>query len=226
LGLDAKADECRRKFGELDDQAREAARKKRLAHSDADRAAEKVAMTCCDIAFVYRRKGYDDKARDLLLRAGLLDPANLVSRTRLAALYMDTGQLREALALGEEIERIDPHGPLGPVLTGRAYASLNQSDRAEQAFRQVIDLAPGRSDGYRELAQLYVRAGRELSEANRLALTAVRLEPSPENLAVLAEVKRRTGDVEGARAAYERALTLDPDNAVVRRAIEELPGRK
>ena len=222
LGEEDKAQACRSKFGDLDKQDREGERLWRLEHSDAALAAGNAAFTHTDIGRIYLRHGAADKARDLWRRAGELAPSYLVSRVELAKLSLDTGQAAPALAVCEEIIRIDTTSALGYLYKGHALAALNRPDEAEKAFRKAIDLAPGRAEGYSALAMFYLKAGREPTEAKLLALTAVRLEPSAAHLSVLGQACARNGDKAGAQAALERARKLDPRDPQVQKAYEAL----
>jgi tetratricopeptide (TPR) repeat protein len=223
LGQEAKALECRQRFGELDTQHRE--RQWRTAANDAEMAVSNTTFTHTGIGRVYRRLGRPEKARELWHRAAVLRPRDLPSRLELAGLDMELGQYPEVLALSEEITRIDPHSPFGPLFAGHAYAALRRADEAEAAYRKAMDLAPALPDGYAGLARLRLKTGRDLAEAKLLASTAVQLAPLPQNLAVLGEACGRNGDLQGARAAYERALKLAPGNPEIRKAYEELARR-
>jgi Flp pilus assembly protein TadD len=96
---------------------------------------------------------------------------------------------------------------------------------AEQAFQQVITLAPNSSRGYSGLAHLYLQANQKLPEARQLAQKAVTLEPSAFNHYVLSWARDRNGDRTGAIVSIRRALELEPDNPRFRRIAELMEER-
>ncbi len=102
---------------------------------------------------------------------------------------------------------------------------LKQLDVAEKAFRKVIEVAPGLSAGYCELAQLYLKTGRGFPEARELAEKAVALEPSALNYFVLCWACDMNGDSENALKAIVRAIQLDPTNLKYRNVYEHIKSR-
>jgi tetratricopeptide (TPR) repeat protein len=112
------------------------------------------------------------------------------------------------------------------IIAGQIYRQSGGLKKAEEAFRKVIQLAPRRCDGYRELAMLYLNAGRKLDEARSLAQAAVRLEPSAANFRLLGEACDRNSDRQGALSAMERAIALEPGNDQYRRIYGWLKQRK
>ena len=226
LGQDQEAEQYRKKFGERDTREREVDRPRRRALPNAEIAATNAAWTLDSYAAVYQRRQCPDKAEELLVRAGAIDPKNVEPRARLAALYVGRKRLAEALALSDEIARLDPRSSSGPLIAGNVYDALGRADQAEADYRKAIDLAPEQADAYRDLARLYLKTGRDPAEAKRLAQSAVRLAPVPAHLAVLGDACAANDDLAGARAAYELALRIDPGNAEIRRGFEKIQGRK
>ncbi len=90
---------------------------------------------------------------------------------------------------------------------------LNQMDRAERAFKEVIRLEPGRSEGYAALTRFYLQTQREMPEAERLARRATELDPEAEYFALLAQACAVNGNPGAAAAAMNRAVEFEPGNA-------------
>ncbi|GGU67601.1 tetratricopeptide repeat protein [Lentzea flava] len=101
-------------------------------------------------------------------------------------------QRRPLDALRELQQVLDEAGeaPSVQLLAGRAYLGSAQLNRAEQAFRKVLDLDP--SDHYARFAlgKTLQRLGR-LAEALAQLRMAVAMNPSPEYQEALGEVKAR-----------------------------------
>jgi tetratricopeptide (TPR) repeat protein len=105
-------------------------------------------------------------------------------------------------------------------------AESQQSEAAEEAMRKSIELAPKFAAAYRCLVQFFLAGKRNLPEAKALAEQLVALEPSASNYELLAEACYRTSDLSGARAAFERALEIEPGNERLKAASKALQERK
>ncbi|GAA3631775.1 tetratricopeptide repeat protein [Lentzea atacamensis] len=100
---------------------------------------------------------------------------------------------RRPLDALRELQRVlDEAGeaPSVQLLAGRAYLGSAQLNRAEEAFRKVLDLDP--SDHYARFAlgKTLQRLGR-LTESLAQLRMAVAMNPSPEYQEALGEVKAR-----------------------------------
>jgi tetratricopeptide (TPR) repeat protein len=88
----------------------------------------------------------------------------------------------------------------------------------------VTELSPERPEGYRALANLYLRADRNAPEAKGLVEKLVALRQTGPNFFLLAVACAKNRDQAGALAAMERAVALDPDNADYQRFYQRLKG--
>jgi len=165
------------------------------------------------------------KAEELLKRATAFDPNNILCLERLASLYLTTNRITGAISLYGKISEINPKDPLCHLNIGILSVRLKQMDKAEKAFRKVIEISPGLSGGYRELAQLYLKTGKGLPEARELAEKAVALEPMALNYFVLCWACDINGDSENAIKAILRAIQLEPANLKYRNVYEHIKSR-
>ncbi|MGB2865815.1 MAG: tetratricopeptide repeat protein [Sedimentisphaerales bacterium] len=165
------------------------------------------------------------KAEELLKRAITLDPNNILCLEKLASLYLKSNRITEAIPLYRKIGEINPKEPLCHLNIGILSMRLKQMDKAEKAFRKVIEVAPGFSGGYRELAQLYLKTGRGYPEARELAEKAVALEPTALNYFVLSWACDMNGDSENALKAIVRAIQLKPANLKYRNVYEHIKSK-
>jgi tetratricopeptide (TPR) repeat protein len=76
----------------------------------------------------------------------------------------------------------------------------------------LIALTPNKSDGYRELARVYLKTNKNLPQARQLAEKAVVLEATANNYFVLSWACYSNGDFTNALTAIQHALKQDPDN--------------
>lgn len=184
-----------------------------------------VAKTYLEAERLYRAKGDIQEAERLLLRASELEPTNTQCRERLASLYYMTSRFREALYQFEKISQIDPNDPFCYLNIGQVSIRLKLMDKAEKAYRKAIKLSPEQSAGYRELARLYLRTNKKLSEARKLAEKAVTLEKIADNYHVFAWAAEVNGDSASALQAMERAMKLEPANLKYRQIYERIKTR-
>jgi tetratricopeptide (TPR) repeat protein len=181
-----------------------------------------AAITYMDIGRMYRDQGNARKAEDLLKQAAGLDPNNIICIFELASLYNTNGAPAKALQLFRKINQIQPNYPMSYFMTGILSARLKQFDDAEAAFNTVIRLTPKTSDGYRELAGLYLKTGKKMRQARQLAERAVALQPSAANYYILGWACNSDGDRATALPAAKRALTMEPGNQNYQRLYQRV----
>ena len=174
---------------------------------------------------MYQTGGNFQKAEELYKKAATLNPENIQCLEKLASLYITRNRITDAISLYRRISEIDPKDPICHLNIGILSMRLKQLDKAEKAFRKVIEVAPESSGGYRELAQLYLRAGRGYPEARALAEKAVALEPTALNYFVLSWACDMNGDSENALKAIERAIQLEPANLKYRNVYEHIKSK-
>ena len=200
------------KFKKLRAEERKDLRGRKLQYDDFVETQKNAALTYIEAGRMYRDGGKLQKAEELLKRAAGLDPENVISLQELASLYQKQGQLSKALEMHKKISEIVPDNPICYANIGIFSVQLKQYDGAEQAFRKAIALAPKRSEGYRELARLYLEMGVKLHQARQLAEKAVELEQAAVNYFVLSLVCYKNGDTANAFSAIKRAVQLEPGN--------------
>jgi cytochrome c-type biogenesis protein CcmH/NrfG len=98
-------------------------------------------------------------------------------------------------------------------------------EKAEQAFRQTIALAPNNPAGYRELARFYLRTNTNLAQAHALAKKAIALKENAETYFLLGWAADVNGDRAGALQAMEQAIRLQPGNQKYRQIYERIKTR-
>jgi len=174
---------------------------------------------------MYQDGGNLQKAEELLKKATTLDPNNILCLGKLASLYITTNRITDAIQQYNRISEIDPKDPVCHLNIGILSMRLKQLGAAEKAFRKVIEVAPEISGGYRELAQLYLRAGKGFPEARELAEKAVALEPTALNYFVLCWACDMNGDSQNAIKAIKRAIQLEPANLKYRNVYEHIKSK-
>jgi len=145
------------------------------------------------------------------------------------------GRYQEAIRLYAEAAM--DHSQQGSALLGRgtAYELVNQPQKAIEDYRRAIEVDRENYRAMENLAGIYERGGKHISEAIALYRHALKLDPRPEwkeNLAAwiamletrlqpqtssavgcwrLANEKARAGELREAEVLYAKAISLDPE---------------
>ena len=160
------------------------------------------------------------EAERLCRRAATLDPNNTQCRIQLASLYQQTNRGEEALRVCRQLTEIEPENLGYHLNLGIMYGNLGRFQDAEEALREVIRLAPESAEGSVALARLYLRTGRKLAEATRLAQEAVRTSPNAPSYALLSQAHAANREHAEAISAIEKAIELDSANPHYREMLE------
>jgi len=174
---------------------------------------------------MYQTGGNFQKAEELYNKAVTLNPENIQCIGKLASLYITGNRIDNAISLYRRISEIDPNDPICHLNIGMLSIRLKQLGNAEKAFKKAIEVAPKSSGGYRELAQLYLRADQGYLQARALAKKAVALEPTALNYFVLSWACDMNGDSENALKAIEKAVQLEPTNMKYRNVYEHIKSK-
>jgi len=192
------------------------------ADSEVNFYARCLAQLCADARKLYMGKGDLQTTEWLLTQAIELDPNSVAHRDALMSFYADAGRVQEALDECRIIKRMDPNNISCQLNLGLLAARLGQFEQAEKALLTAIAMAPAQADGYRELAQLYLRAKTRQVEARDLAAQAVKLQPVAGHYFLLGWACDVTGDRARALEALQHALILDPQNQAYQQVLQRI----
>ena len=225
LGLTEEAGRHREQFGKL-----EAGDRKSLTDRSAQEdtltglpmVRETVARTIFGAAQIHRMHEQQPKAAALYRRAAWLDAANPMYRSTLEALYLQVGDPAGGVAAFEALAAEQPGNSLNFLFLGRLQVRLERFDAAERSFHRVQQLDSQWPEGFRALAELYLRTNRKLDQARLLAEKAVSLDPTDAHYYWLAVARAQNQDRPGALDAIRRALALNPNDARTKQLEEQL----
>jgi tetratricopeptide (TPR) repeat protein len=204
MGEKALATEYFQVFQALKKRDEEAHRELLRTKDDVRDTRRRLAEIYTRVAAAFLGAGDPETAEMILFKARELFPESGPAMELLAWLYHRQGRRDKCLGILEVLAEQRNYLP-GQLLCGSLFADLKMYPEAEQALKRAVELAPQQPSGYAALAGLYLRWGEKLPEARRMALKAVDLEPSAENLELLATICIACGDNAGAISARHLA---------------------
>jgi Flp pilus assembly protein TadD len=107
-------------------------------------------------------------ARDAYEKALELDPELLDAMLFLSEVHLDNRAYGAMVPLLEKAVAVDPDDPAIHMNLGIGYRGLGRFEEAEQEYRKVIELLPGRSEPYLNLVILYGDHQKKYDEAMQL----------------------------------------------------------
>ena len=220
LGLHEKAKESMQEFLEARTARRTRKRPRDTDRADLNAMFEPAAVFYTHAGRVYYSQSRRTQAEQLWRRAEALSPANTECRYQLVRLYRAAGKPKEALRRLDDLAKLEPDNAGLRLVIGETWADLHQLDATENAFREACEIAPDDAKCWAALAVFYLKTNRNLPEMVTIARTAVELEPTAANYALLAAASQRNGDRPGALTAIEQAAKIAPQNPKHQRMLE------
>jgi tetratricopeptide (TPR) repeat protein len=156
------------------------------------------------------QRGELDQALSDLQTALELEPSNRVVAAELGRLLMQRGDLAEAERRLIETRDRQPADPIGWLALAELYAgrAYGPRDQAIEVAQQAVQHAPSDAAAHIWLGAAYLLNGDRAAAENELR-RALDLKPASA-LAQLYLGRLYGRDTEAGRAAYERAVALDP----------------
>ena len=135
---------------------------------------------------------------------------------------MQSKALSEGVEVFEQLAAQQPASSLNQLFLGRLHDRLNHFDAAERAYRKAQELAPEWAEGYRALAELYLRSDVKPGEALVLAKRVIELEPTDSHYYLLAVGCLKNHNRAGALKAVQQALVLSPGEKRYQELLQQL----
>ncbi len=173
------------------------------------------------LANAYRRMGRTDEAEEELRKALAQDPRNLRLYMELARAAQQRGDRATEITIYREALAHHPHNHATLVALGEAQMVVDDLDGAIESFEEVESRYPSDLRSAVRLGFLYYEA-RRYPEAGARFERAIAANPEEHQLAFfLGVVRRRSGDPDGAIAAFER---LSPEHSQYADARTQIAG--
>jgi tetratricopeptide (TPR) repeat protein len=183
-----------------------------------------VARTFFGAGQIYSVHQDGPKAAELFRKAASLDGDNAMYRAALEGYYVQNNALAEGVTVFTQLASAQPDNRLNYLFLGRLHARLGQFEATESAYQKAQKLAPEWAEGYRALAELYLRHNRKVDEARGLARRAVELDPTGAHYYLLAIACAKSGDRPAALEAARQAVAQNPGEKNYRDLLQQING--
>lgn len=145
-------------------------------------------------------------------RAAVQNAASAAPYVSVADTLVESGEFDAAEAVLEDARAAYPEAVEPPARLGRLFGALRRYDESLAAFRTALDRSPGRPDLLRGARAAAHRLD-DLETARAYAETLVSSDSAEaQDFVWLGSIAEGQGDAEAARAAYERAIEMQPEN--------------
>ena len=145
-----------------------------------------------------------------------------------ARVYLAKKNLTQAEAEIKEAVKIAPDDSDVHYQLGRFYQDTEDYINAFAAFQKALDVDPDHMGALYQIGRTAVFSGVELDFGIECLKRYLKNEPGPNEPTHahahwrLGMIYEKQGDTDGARAEYEKALALDPDNEQAKEALDAL----
>jgi len=174
------------------------------------------ALALLHLASVSDVQGRLEEATALCRKAVQIEPTLGPAHGGLGYALLRQGKLEEALACYRQAIEIEHADGPAHVAIGDLFRANGRKTEAEDFYQEAIRINPNEAGAYNALARLRDEQGR-LAEASNLYRKVIELTPNPSashyiNPGWAAYRQRRLDE---AKTYYQKALLIEPDNAVV-----------
>ena len=183
------------------------------------------------LAEVYAAMQHTDDALREANAALAQDPNNLAAHRLLARIYVhklgesDTADnQKQTIASAIEqllaVQKLDPNDTQSQLWLAHLYSYQDNPGEAERVLRGVLNHSPDNAGALEQLSQLYLSQGRA-ADAVALLKDAAGSTNDAGLYDLLGNAYAKLNDNEKAAEAFEKAVTLDPDEASHRRGLAQ-----
>ncbi|MHB8527603.1 MAG: tetratricopeptide repeat protein [Candidatus Acidiferrales bacterium] len=183
------------------------------------------------LAEVYAESQRTDEAIHQAQTAIQQDPDNLAAHRLLARIYIHNlgdasanDRQKETISLAIEqlkaVQRLDPSDVQSQLWLAHLYGFENKPQQSEQVLRGVLSHASDNEGALEQLSQLYLDEGRP-QDAIALLKNAASTSNTATLYDLLGTAYAKTHNFPKAEEAYQRAVTLEPDEVSHRKGLAQ-----
>jgi tetratricopeptide (TPR) repeat protein len=128
--------------------------------------------------------------------------------------YLKAGRAGRAVEVFEKMARMEPDSAVIFCSLGNALVAKGDFDAAEEAYQKAVEIDPSEKvTFYNRLAGIYFEAGHDQRAEKVLRKCIEYCVDEPVYYCSLGDVLVRQGRLTDAESAYEKAITLNPNDA-------------
>jgi tetratricopeptide (TPR) repeat protein len=214
--LERRADDVQTRLLVAQSLVRERRMDDALAELQAISDEEQTGETWYAQGRVWRFKGDEVKAREYFMRADAAMPNNPEILEALLQMDRKEGRIPESVERIDKAVAADPSSARLVQLQGMVQVLTGRGAEAEASFRRAIELDPNNLKPYQSLAQYLAYTGRR-EEVLATYQKAAETRPDSGGLQlVLGSLYEAYGDLDKAREAYEKAISIDASLAAAK----------
>jgi len=162
------------------------------------------------IGSVLQGEGKASEAKAAFEQALVLAPDHFLALSSIASMDVARGDSDRAIARIRKQIEVAPKSAGFWFLLGQTLAAKGDTGGAEVALRKTIDLEPRFAGAYSSLARIYVQGGRTNDALKKVEEGLAVDSNHVQSLMLAGMIQEQKGDVEKARQAYERILSVNP----------------
>lgn len=162
------------------------------------------------------------EANTLLQQAVSKNPKDAEARFLLGLTFYNLRNYPAAIDHLQASFDLDQNNIQALLVKGNAYRDMRDTAKAEATYRDIMKRAPDFVQAYTNLALMFEEMGRPKDALAALELGAAKANPNPDLFQLLGEQYREARQNDKARAAFERALQIDPNRSDIKDALNKL----
>jgi tetratricopeptide (TPR) repeat protein len=167
-------------------------------------------------AFILSENKQNEEAIKLLSDAIKNEPQNAEFKYYLGTFYEEEEQFEKAEMAIQEAIKLEADNPRYYFRLGVVYDKSNKKEASMDAMRKVISLDPKHSNALNYLGYTYADLGKNLDEAERLILEALKYKPNDGYITdSLGWVYYKKGEYEKALEYLQKAIGIVPDDPIM-----------
>ena len=167
-------------------------------------------------AYILSENKKNAEAIKLLGDATKNDPENAEFRYYLGTFYEEEEQFEQAELAIKQAINIEPDNPRYYFRLGVVYDKSNKKEASMEAMRKVIAIDPKHSNALNYLGYTYADLGKNLDEAERLILEALKYKPNDGYITdSLGWVYYKKGEFKKALEYLHQAIEIVPDDPIM-----------
>jgi Flp pilus assembly protein TadD/peroxiredoxin len=175
-----------------------------------------------NLGMIAAQEGNAEEAIKNFQQSLLLRPGYATALVNLGNIYRRQRSFNQAQNFLDQAIAIEPDDPEINYNLGMLYAQRGQMQQASDYLQRAVELRPDYPEALNNLGVLFVR-GQAYSKAEEQFKTCIRLAPNfDQSYFNLARLYAMRGDKQDAREVLQQLLTLQPQNAGAKQALEML----